>query len=497
MGTKGKTGSLFFLLAVCGMFLAPAPSQREYLKTGPWYPADPGELRKLLNQVFRSSAPAPRIFGEIRAIIVPHAGYEYSGACAASAYRLLAVEQVDRIILLGPGHRSYFQGACVSSYEHNTTPLGSIPVDIAVTRELAKSDLFMVNNRTMQYEHSLENHLPLLQYRFGDRIPPVVPVLIGQANTDQIREIARVLRSWVDQRTLVVVSSDFTHYGPRFSYVPFRDSIPARIRALDMEVISFIRKGDIPGLIRYQQEKKPTICGIRPILVLMEMFADREVQVHLVDYFNSGDITGDYGHCVSYASIVVTGSQKTGPLKPEEQQALLQISRRVLGRYLDRPPDPEKVTAGLSITPRLRQKRGIFVTLRKGRHLRGCIGDLEGRDPLVLGVIRKTRDAALRDPRFPPVTEGDIADIQVEISVLTPLEKIEHYGKIRLGTDGVLIRRGSRRAVFLPQVATETGWDLEQLLSRLCLKGGLEPEAYRDKGTALFIFQVQKFGETE
>ena len=282
---------------------------------------------------------------------------------------------------------------------------------------------------------------------------------------------------------------------------------------------------DFDGYWDYEQKTGITACGFAPMGVLINIFNDGNHKGTLIDYYTSSDLGGDYSTSVSYASIIITRSSKAAPapkktqtpvkkkesghsgevekdnpagLSLEEQKTLIRIARDTLKSYIGEGKLPEIDDQKYKITENLKKKMGVFVTLKKDGKLRGCIGYLTGLKPLYLGVQDNAVSAAVRDRRFRPLAKEELEKIEVEISVMTPLQKIDDYKKIRLGTDGVILKLGRLQAVYLPQVATETGWNLDEFLSNLCKKAMLPPSTYREsKAVEFYIFQAQVFSEKE
>ena len=516
----------FFLAAALAPLSAAEKETRRYLTTGPWYPSSKEKLKRALDSFFEGTSVTD-VDGRIVGIVSPHAGYEYSGRCAARAYKYCEkIPDVKRIIILGISHGARFYGACVSDFEYNSTPLGSIPVDTGITSALAREKHFTVNNNIMQYEHSIENQLPFLQRMFQGKEYKIVPVLFGGLGKEDFKDIARAIGKYVDEKTLVIASTDFTHYGSRFDYVPFTEDIPQRLKKLDMGLADFILNLDFDGYYDYKEKTDITVCGFVPVGVLMNIFAERGAKCTLIDYYTSGSLSGDYSTSVSYVSIIVNApdgpavdtSKNQTSLEPEkapapvenpketassgltadERRTLITIARESLGSGV-RDKKPLDLGAGkYEITENLKRRCGVFVTLREDGRLRGCIGSIEGQRMLCLGVRDNAVNAALYDRRFLPVAEDKLDDIEIEISVMTPLQEIDDYKKIRLGTDGVIIRDGLYQAVYLPQVATETGWELDEFLGSLCSKAGLPPDTYKtSKDMRFFVFQAEVFSEKE
>lgn len=495
---------LIVVFVAAGLGYGEQQKTRDYLTTGGWYPRSASQLNALLDGFFEKAKPKPAP-GKIVGIIAPHAGFSYSGPSAAEAYKLLenpkTAASIQRVILLGVSHSSRFHGAAVSTFEYNATPLGKIPVDTAITRKLAKEKLFQVHNHAMQREHSIENHLPFLQRALRNRPFKIVPILMGYLDKKDFAKIAAVIRKYIDHKTLVVASTDFTHYGANFRYTPFRKNLKENLTNLDMGMIKPITRLAFDPYYAYKKETGITMCGFNPVGVLISIFADGKHGAVLMDYRKSGDRNGDYSHSVSYASIVVHegGKKKMEPslsLDKKEQKILLKIARDTLEQYLDNGVHPQELEKKYKLTPNLEEVTGVFVTLKRRGQLRGCIGTIMGVAPLYLGVRDNAIKAAVNDYRFNRVEKKELKKLDIEISVMTPLRPLDDYRKIRLGVDGVIIRKGYNRAVYLPQVATETGWSLDRLLRQLCRKAGLPPHSYIESEDMEFhIFQAQVFSE--
>lgn len=469
---------------------------RPYLRGGPWYPEKKEDLLALLKTCF-DEAPMPAGTGRVVAVISPHAGLAHSGKYAARAFRPLhQAEGVQRVILLGPSHRHAVGGAVVGTFTHFATPLGNVPVDTAVCRELARLPTFQQNDAVMENEHSLENLLPPLQYAMGSRPFRIVPIVFGAVAAEEFATMAKALRPYLDEHTIVAASTDLTHLGAAFSYQPFRDNIPERLRALDDGLLQTILRRDRPAYVHYHGRTGITMCGFVPVGVLLALLEKEAVSAELAGYGNSAENTGDYRHCVSYGAVVFRSQAAAGSgLSAAERRTLLRLARSALqvaaggGRSTEITPAPAELTATL------RAVRGVFVTLRRGGNLRGCIGSIVAGKELYRGVQENAVQAALHDPRFPPVASSEVDGLTIEVSVLTPLQAVDHYRRIRLGRDGVVLRRAGRQAVFLPQVAGETGWSLEEFLANLCQKAGLPADSYRSPDMEFFVFQAEVFSE--
>jgi len=495
-----KHGTIVFLVLLSLVLMA-ADDVRPYLNTGPWYPSDAAELRRMLDGFF-SELPPPGQGIVIRGIVAPHAGFSYSGRCAARAYRQLAPEQgIRRVILMGSSHRSGFHGACVADYDAWATPLGTIAVDTEACRALAARRLFRSDRDTMRFEHALENQLPFLQQALGSSGYTIVPVIFGSLNRDDFASMAAAIAPLIDPHTLVVASSDLTHYGENFGYTPFRSDLKANLEKLDKGFIDPVLRLDFDRYCAYREKTGITACGFVPIGVLIRLFEKKGYRAALADYYRSGDLNGDYSTSVSYASLLFSEEaaiRDAAALDRGERKTLLELARSTLRDRLQGRQAPAGLESRLSGHPRLMRESGVFVTLRQEGELRGCIGSIVGREPLCRGVMANALHAAFDDPRFPPLERKELEGVEIEISVMTPLQPAPDYRSIRLGTDGVVISDGPAQAVFLPQVATETGWTLDEFLGHLCLKAGLGRDAYRTSRTMkFFVFQAQVFGEKD
>jgi len=363
-------------------------------------------------------------------------------------------------------------------------------------------------------EHSVQIELPLLQYKQKDF--KLVPIVAGRCSSETIHKAGSILKSLVDEQTLVIASSDFVHYGPRFGYVPFRKNVAEQIRKVDMGAYEHIANLDGEGFLKYKQRTGATICGYVPIAILLSML-EKPAKADLVEYKTSGELTGDYKHSVSYLSVVFSGSwpnhPRTAPeprspeLTEDGKKQLLDLARKMIVHYLRKRQVPEVSELGVAISEAMRVPRAAFVTLKKvpnpnkvpGPHkpvLRGCIGDIFPRRPLYKSVIGNAINAAVNDRRFRPLTIAECNDITIEISALTAPKPVASPDQIRIGTDGVVLSKNGRSAVYLPQVAPEQGWDVEQTLTNLSLKAKLPKDAWKE-GASFLVFQAVVFGEEE
>lgn len=468
---------------------------------GAWYPSERAELDGLVAGFLdRASPPALPAGAPVRAIIVPHAGYEYSGPTAGFAYRALVGRHFRRVIVLGPSHHVPLEALALPRATHFATPLGEIPLDVDAMDELRADPLFAGDPSAHAREHSVEMQLPLLQKALAPGWK-LVPIVVGELTRAAQARAGALLRELVDADTLVVVSSDFTHYGANYDFHPFPldAETPGRLHALDFGALEQIQASDADALARYRDTSGITACGYEPIMVLLGMLAPTAT-VTMLRYDTSGQLGGDYTSSVSYLALAVTsraplGGRSATRLTYAEMQTLHRLALRALSKAVADgadEPDADALASGLTLTARLRRDSGAFVTLKERGDLRGCIGSIQPVEPLYEAVVHNAASAALHDTRFDPVRPAELASLEVEVSVLSPMQRIASYEQFQIGRDGVVLARDGRRAVFLPEVAAEQGWDRPTTLSHLSVKAGLAPDAWRE-GTEFWVFTSQVY----
>lgn len=440
---------------------------------GLFYPERARELEAMVAELLAAAPPAPPAAAVPKALIVPHAGYVYSGPIAASAYvRLVPIaERIRRVVLIGPCHRVPLRGLAVPSAEAFATPLGRVPVDRAACEALLALPQVRVFDATHAQEHSLEVQLPILQRVLRDFA--IVPLVAGDATAD---EVAAVLeRVWGGDETLIVVSSDLSHY--------LDDPTAKRLDAATCRAIETLNDNAIGD---------NQACGRVPICGLLRLARRRGLTVVTLDLRNSGDTAGDPGRVVGYGAWLFSepapGRRR---MVDEDDEAFARASEQLLkahgGTLL--AVAAESVEHGLDhgcplgldphdYAPELVGKGAAFVTLTVGGALRGCIGSAEARRPLVADVSANAFAAAFCDPRFPRLSRAERAGLGISLSVLSPPQPLavgsesELLARIRPGEDGLIIASNGCRALFLPQV-----WKMlpapRQFLAQLKAKAGL------------------------
>lgn len=507
MNTLRLTTAGLLLATAWGLSCRPVPADPGAIRppafAGSFYPADPERLAGEVDAFLAAVPPPASGAPPIRALIVPHAGYVYSGAVAAHAYRLVAGRRHPTVVLLGSSHRAGYPAAALWPAGAFRTPLGEIPVDAALTRRLLDSGPpFTAQTAPHLDDHVLEVQLPFLQRALGEF--RLVPVMLGTSDAATARAVGDAIADAADPDTLVIASTDLSHYPA------YDDACSA-----DAKTIAAILTADPDQLVRTLRamEKSPPrntstfLCSEGAVLAAMTCARRFGASSGtLLRYANSGDTAGDKKRVVGYAAIAFTAPPTVRPppstqenpmnpdaeFSPEERQELLRLARQTV-ESVARTGKPPACECTL---PALERKRGAFVTLHQRGRLRGCIGQFEAERPVWETVREMAIAASTQDPRFPHVTAAELDSLDYEISVLSPPRKIDDWREIRLGTHGVQVGRGFRRGVFLPQVATETGWDLDTFMGELCSqKAGLPREAWKDPQTDLYVFTAEVFSD--
>ncbi len=470
---------------------------------GTWYPGTEREIRAMAETwekaTAKDEAAAP---ARTNVIVLPHAGWAYSGETAWRAVRAVRGDAFRRVVVLAPSHRVWIENRLVApESDAVSTPLGTIPIDRDWLDRLALIAPVIRNDRVHAGEHSAQIEFPLLQLAL-EKPFSIVPLVVGSFNPDQRGMCVRALASLMDAETLLVISSDFTHYGSDFSYVPYGtkggEDVRRRVAEVDGEACARIAACDADGFCATVKRTGATICGHVPIELALRAFPAGSSLVRL-RYATSSDAEGDYTRFVCYAAMaghIAWPAQAAGTLNAEDRAFLLKIAREAVEHAVrtGKPFPANHFTQSAPAATRTRM--GAFVTLndRATHALRGCIGEILTVRPLVEAVTARAADSALHDPRFNPVSPSELAGLRVEVSALTPPKPVASWRDIVLGRDGMTLEKNGHFAVFLPQVAPEQGWDLATTLTYLSQKAGLPPEAWRE-GAAFETFQAEVFHE--
>lgn len=487
------TWSLCFSLTTLAQDTAPALN-RQPAFAGSFYPASPPKLQEDLDKYF-AEAISKQLEGKVRTLIVPHAGYDYSGVVAASGYKSIPRDaKYKNIFIIASSHREQFKGASVYAAGNYITPLGEARVNREIASQLIQSSKSIsFNPKAHDREHSIEVQIPFIQYHFKE-IPTIVPIVMGSSSLTAARDLATALVPWFTPENLFIISSDFSHY-PSYKDAQRIDKLTAdAILSKDPEVFySALRKNSGEGV----KNLATPSCGWSSIMTMLYM-ADRqeEIEISPLLYRNSGDVAiGDKDRVVGYWAIAGYDAAPKAisyALDEGEKNTLLAISRSTLETYL-RSGTLAEVDKNL-LTGTLRHPAGAFVSLYMGGRLRGCIGNFTPDKPLYMVVQEMTLAAALNDPRFAPVEASELEYISIEVSVLTPLQKISSIDEFELGKHGIYMSKGGKSGTFLPQVAQSAGWSTEEFLGHCAKdKAGIGYEGWKEAD--LFVYEALVFGE--
>jgi len=501
-----RRNTMVWLAAQLIAFAAIAPLQhvragdpvkvRQAGVAGSFYPADPKVLTAMIDEMLAKAA-LPPIADPILAVVAPHAGYQYSGPVAAYTYAALKGHKYSRVVVIAPSHYESFDYSSVYEGDAYETPLGAVQVDKAFVRQLAKmSSTMKLSSRGHDAtpagaEHALEVQLPWLQRVLGEFT--LVPIVMGDQSYESSRALgvalAKLLKT--DEKggeTLIVASSDLSHYHP------YNEAVK-----IDRKTLNALTAWDYYSMSRNFQTRTWEACGGAPIVAAMiaaERLGARKATV--LKYANSGDVTGDRSRVVGYSADVFVKAQPGAAvdvpfsLSDQEKSELLALARKsvehaVQSRAAYEPP--------ATTTEALNQERGAFVTLHEAGQLRGCIGYTSPIKPLYMTVRDTATYAALRDPRFSPVTSSELPRLEYEISVLSPLRRVTDVDQIKVGEHGLIMKNGSDEGLLLPQVPVEQRWDRHKFLEETCIKAGMRPDCWKDDDTDIFSFTAVVFGE--
>ncbi len=486
---------VFFSISCKGQNKEERVSVRLPAVAGSFYPADAAQLKKQLNDFFSAAADSG-IYENLAAVIVPHAGYVFSGEVAASAYaRIDPDKKYDHVFIIGPSHHVYLDGASLCNIPAYSTPLGKVDVDTALVSELIRQyRFFSYDPEAHSEEHSIEVQLPFLQYRLNHHFR-IVPIVIGTQSPSVCQKIAEALKPYFNGKNLFVISSDFSHYP---TYAGALEADKRTGNAVEsgspdefLKVLKTNGNKQIPGLVT-------SACGQAPILTLLYITSETPgIRIQHIRYLNSGDTEyGDKNKVVGYHSFIFRREQQGDPvafsLSDDEKKILLKIAKEAIRSRFNN--EKFSYVADSLLTPALKTKCGAFVTLNEDGHLRGCVGQFDATDPLYLVVERMAIAAAFLDSRFEPVKKEELGKIDLEISVLTPLKRISNIDDFILGKQGIYMVRGNHSGTFLPQVAKETGWNKTEFLGHCARdKAGIGWDGWKD--AELYTYEAYVFSE--
>jgi AmmeMemoRadiSam system protein B/AmmeMemoRadiSam system protein A len=499
------------ILVVTGLVAcqkAAAPSQttassetrhriREPAVAGLFYPKEQPVLARMIAGLLEA-APENSI-ADLKALVCPHAGYLYSGITAAAAYRNLAGRQIQTVIVLAPSHYAAFQGAFIPDLDLYQTPLGAVPISDKA-KQLAKISPFGSELRCQvqrpswwrqssrsapatgedtpdTWEHSGEVQVPFLQTVLKNF--KLLPIVIGEADPEQA---ARVLAKQWDDQTLLVASSDLSHYYPY-----------EKAKEMDNRCVKAIRNLD------FDQMRAQEACGKLPILTLMHLAKQKGWKARLLDYRNSGDTAGDKSGVVGYAALAFYAPGQEN-FNQQERKFLFDLAKRTIREVVTQGKLPAVEPA--SLAKKFTEPKGCFVTLTKHGALRGCIGHIVPKESLYKAIMDNAQGSAVRDPRFPPVQPNELDQLEIEISILTVPQPLQFsspddlLSQLQPHKDGVVLQIGPRGATYLPQVWAQIPNKVD-FLNHLAQKAGCAPADWRNKDATVSVYRVESFKESD
>ena len=459
---------------------------------GTWYPDCRTDLESLLDDLFESSRQktGEYLLPDALGFVVPHAAPYYSGSVAAAAYRHIQRQAPERVVILGFAHKGGPDGIAIPDVDGYETPLGETEVDRATMERLTAHRPFQLIAEGRLCDHSVEIQLPMLQHTAPHA--RVVPLFVGHLNSLERDQAAEMLAGLCGPETIFLVSSDLTHFGRAFGYQPFPvdSKISSRLEHLDRSLMEAAASLDPQMFQEALDGSRSTLCGRAPIalwLRTLTFIAGDEIYQEILDYQTSGDVTGDYDHTVSYGAMGYFPVRSFWPdavggalLLDSAEETLRHL--RATGEHAPIPPR--------EIPPALTRKAGVFVSLHQNAQLLGCMGSRCSNTRLAEAVPEITLRAGLEDPRFPDVL-GVAGEIDVEISILSPMKPIRDARGFRIEQHGAMLESSGRAALLLPQVAARREWDAQHFLSALSMKAGLGSKAYQNADARLSVFQAQ------
>jgi len=436
---------------------------------GSWYPSNKNELDKSIGTYLNNSKKI-EIEGEIKALIVPHAGYDYSGQIAAFAFKQIN-ENYKNIFLIGPSHKYVLTGISISSYDYFKTPLGKVKVS-KKAEKMIDGEFIKNIEEAHSNEHSLEIEIPFLQKQI-ERFE-IVPIIVGETDPEKFKN---ALNENLEEDDLIVVSADLSHYHEYAKAIELDSySIKNILELNDKEILT------------------SEIDASWAVASLLKLAKEKSWKPYLISYANSGDITGDNTSVVGYASIIFVEEA----FNRTEKDFLLELARESVETYLNRG---KKIEINEKNVPeRLREKKACFVTFTKNNELRGCIGHILPQIPLYKCVIENSINAAVNDERFQAVRANEMKDIKIEISILSLPNLLAHENfselleKLKPYEHGVILKREEQQSTYLP-IVWEQIPEKEVFLSSLCIKGKMESECWKDNQTEVYTYSANAFKE--
>jgi len=473
---KMRKISLIILLSFC-LFISSAWSQgiRKAVWAGQFYEKRAAILAQQIDQFLENAKKISSPGEEILALISPHAGYVYSGQVAAHAYRQIQGKDYDSVIIIAPSHRYGFEGCSIYSEGGYETPLGTAEIDKSLASEISKASGFKYISKAHQSEHSVEVQVPFIQKTLPQA--KIVPIVMGYPTKKTITRLADALiKVLPGKKVMIIVSTDMSHFFPK-----------KKANDTDSKTISLIKSFKTSTLLRKLERRENIMCGGGPVVSSLLYAQERgEAKVEIHHYADSSQLGGE-SQVVGYLAAALY-SKIPNPqfsLSPEEKTELLQLARSAINQIIRE----KKIIDYNTENQNFLTKKGAFVTLKKKGFLRGCIGFIEPIMPLYQTVIQTSIYAACTDQRFPPVSVEELDELEIEISVLSPLKRIRDPSLIKVGKHGLVISKGDKKGLLLPQVPLENKWSRETFLQQACLKAGLPPNTWKSEAD-IYIFEA-------
>jgi AmmeMemoRadiSam system protein B/AmmeMemoRadiSam system protein A len=473
---KMRKISLIIFLSLC-LSISSAWSQgiRKAVWAGKFYEKKAEILSQQIDQFLENAKKISSPGEQILALIAPHAGYVYSGQTAAHAYRLIQGKDYKSVIIIAPSHRYGFKGCSIYSEGGYETPLGTAEIDEPLAAEISKASGFKYIPQAHQMEHSVEVQIPFIQKTLPQA--KIVPIVMGYPTRKTITRLADALIEVLPgKNAVIIVSTDMSHFFPK-----------KKANEADSKTISLIQSLETNSLIKKLEGRENIMCGGGPVVSSL-LYAQKrgEAKVEILHYADSSQLAGE-SQVVGYLAAAIYSKNPTPnfSLSPEEKTELLRLARSAINQFIKERKIIDYSTENLNFLT----KKGAFVTLRKKEFLRGCIGFIEPVLPLYQAVIKTSVYAACTDQRFPPVSEEELDDLEIEISVLSPLKKIRDPSLIKVGKHGLVISKGNKKGLLLPQVPVENKWSRETFLQQACLKAGLPPNTWKSD-VEIYVFEA-------
>jgi AmmeMemoRadiSam system protein B/AmmeMemoRadiSam system protein A len=475
---KHKIVSIILIGALVTL-LSWAQGIRKSVCAGSWYDNNPEALSRQLDRyLLQAESPAPT--EGIIGLIVPHAGYVYSGQIAAFAYRLIHGINYDTVIIIGTAHRFGFRGCSIYPKGGYETPFGVAEIDEVLASEISKVSGFKFVPKAHAGEHSVEMQVPFIQ-----KVLPkakIVPIIMGAPSEKTISSLVEAFAKTLSgKKALIIASTDLSHFFPK-----------EKANTVDAETLALIESLDTDTIIKKMERRENIMCGGGPVAAVL-LYARKigDAKVETLKYADSSQVGGDESRVVGYMAAAVYAGGSAAPsfsLSRDEKTGLLRIARETLDRYVRN----NEVYHPKTDNPKFLSPKGAFVTLKKKGELRGCIGFIEPVLPLHQTIVQATIYAASKDARFSPVSSSELKEIDLEISVLTPPQKIDDPKEVKVGKHGLIIAKGNRRGLLLPQVPVENRWSRLTFLQRTCQKAGLPKDAWKS-GAEIYTFEAIVF----